>query len=83
MHVKWLQVAKQLHAARSLDQHLSGDSCRCLVDLVPRKLAADQLNVLTNMAELVVRQLEKDHILKLQRLVSCWPCLVLTGQLEG
>lgn len=33
-------------------------------------MAASQLMVLTNMAELVVRQLEKDHILKLQKLVS-------------
>ena len=40
----------------------------------PKTMAADQLNVLTNLAELVVRQLEKDHILKLQKLVGLLAC---------
>ena len=44
--------------------------CRCVLDVKPRTMAAGQLNVLANLAELVVRQLEKDHILKLQKLVS-------------
>ena len=49
-----------------------------MLDVKPRTMAAGQLNVLINLAELVVRQLEKDHILKLQKLVS-WPDPGLSG----
>ena len=41
------------------------------MDVKPRSLSAEQLNVLSNFAELAVRQLEKDHLLELQRLVCC------------
>ena len=36
----------------------------------PRKLSPQDANTLANLAELVVRQLEKDHLLDLQRLVG-------------
>ena len=59
--------------------------CRCVVDTKPRALSAEQLNVLSNFAELAVRQLEKDHVLEMQRLVrpslTCIPpvpCVWLT-----
>ena len=39
------------------------------MDFKPRKLSAEQFNVLTNFAELAVRQLEKDHLLQIQKLV--------------
>ena len=37
--------------------------------MAPRQLAAADCCVMTNIAELVVRQLEKDHMLHLQRQV--------------
>ena len=43
--------------------------CRCVVDVKPRVLSAEEYNMLSNFAELSVRQLEKDHLLQLQRLV--------------
>lgn len=43
---------------------------RCCLDVEPRQLAAADCCVLTNIAELVVRQLEKDHMLHLKRQVS-------------
>ena len=52
-----------------------------MYDVKAQKLVADQLNVLSNLAELVVRQLEKDHLLKLQKLVragSWWASLAYT-----
>ena len=46
-----------------------GPVCRCVLGANPRKLSPQDANTLTNLAELVVRQLEKDHLLELQRLV--------------
>ena len=43
---------------------------RCCLDIVPRQLTAADCCVLTNIAELVVRQLEKDHLLHLKRQVT-------------
>ena len=43
--------------------------CRCVLGDTPRRLDEHDANVLVNLAELVVRQLEKDHLLQLQRLV--------------
>lgn len=48
--------------------------CRCVVDMKPRTLSAEEFNVLSNFAELAVRQLEKDHLLQLQRLVRLPAC---------
>ena len=41
----------------------------CVVDMKPRALSVEQLNEVSNFAELAVRQLEKDHVLEMQRLV--------------
>lgn len=46
--------------------------CRCIIDTKPRKLQAEQYKVLTNFAEMAVRQLEKDHHLDLQRQVASY-----------
>ena len=43
---------------------------RCVLGDTPRALAPEDANTMTNLAELAVRQLEKDHLLELQRLVS-------------
>ena len=39
------------------------------MDVQPRKLMAEQYKVMTNFAELVMRQLEKDHHLRMQQQV--------------
>ena len=43
---------------------------RCVVDQAPRQVHSQDLMVLVNMAEMVVRHLERDHLLDLQKLVS-------------
>ena len=42
---------------------------RCVVDNVPHTVAAGDVPILTNLAEMVVRELEKDKLLQLQKLV--------------
>ena len=50
--------------------------CRCCVDFTPRKVSAGDMPILTNMAEMVVRELEKDKRLQLQKLVRPCPTMV-------
>ena len=40
------------------------------MDIKPRKLAAEELQVLCNFAEIAVRHIEKDHFLQLQQQVT-------------
>ena len=51
----------------------AGPVCRCVLGDTPRALAPEDANTMTNLAELAVRQLEKDHLLELQRLVGHQP----------
>ena len=63
-----------LWAAPSHSPTRRGAWRRCCVDIHPRKMRAGDLSVLTNLAEMVVRELEKDCRLQLQKLVrSCLP----------
>lgn len=36
----------------------------------PRKFSAEELQILCNFAEMVVRRLEKDHYVQMEKLVS-------------
>ena len=67
MHTLW-DLSHCLTAIPSIDGKVppAEESCRCCLDTVPRQLAATDCCVLTNVAELVVRQLEKGLHLHLQ-----------------
>ena len=45
------------------------------MDQAPRQVHSGDLLILANMAEMVVRHLEQDKLLDLQKLVRCSPCL--------
>lgn len=42
--------------------------CRCIIDKVPRTFDAESCNMLANMAEMVVREIERDRELLERRL---------------
>ena len=44
------------------------------MDQAPRQVHSGDLLILANMAEMVVRHLEQDKLLDLQKLVRCSPC---------
>ena len=46
--------------AAILGAHLLLD-CRCILDLSPRKMTAEQYNLLNNFSELAIRRLEEKH----------------------
>ena len=35
--------------------------CRCILDCAPRKMTAEQYNLLNNFSELAIRRLEEKH----------------------
>ena len=41
--------------------------CRCAIDQEPRKLSTQQLSILANLAEMVVRRIERDKQILLQQ----------------
>lgn len=43
-------------------------ACRCIIDDKPRQFDANSCNMLANMAEMVLREIEKDKMLEEQRL---------------
>ena len=42
-------------------------ACRCAIDQEPRKLSTQQLSILSNLAEMVVRRIERDKQILLQQ----------------
>jgi hypothetical protein len=42
--------------------------CRCIIDDKPRHFDANSCNLLANMAEMVLREIEKEAMLQEQRL---------------
>lgn len=43
-------------------------ACRCIIDDKPRQFDANSCNMLANMAEMVLREIEKEKMLEEQRL---------------
>jgi len=43
-------------------------AARCIIDDKPREFDANSCNLLANMAEMVLREIEKDQVLQEQRL---------------
>lgn len=41
--------------------------CRCAIDQEPRKLSTQQLSILANLAEMVVRRIERDKQILIQQ----------------
>ena len=41
---------------------MRGNCCRCCLDAQPRTLTVQDVNMLCNFAELVVREVEKKHV---------------------